>query len=126
MDPEISFQRQERIGAPLEAVWAQMNTLERVLAKTPAVNAHETKVTLLGIVECRHIRYVVEAPALGTRCEITIDLLPVGAGETRLGYWASVETDRPVDAELVEMFTHLAQDFIDQFFERLRVSAEAA
>ena len=93
---ELEVQRHERINAPLQLVWEEIDSLEQILAKTPQISEYDvipggqkargkTKLTwgpvkwavdvdvaLTDFVPRQHVMFVIEAPSLETRGEVTI------------------------------------------------------
>lgn len=145
---EFDLERQECISAPLHLVWDEIDSLERVLAKTPHVTVCEVApskqqargratvawgpvkrtvnldVALLGLVAEQQIRYVIEARSLETSLEAAIDLALAGMNETRVHYHASVVVRHPTARRTWRLLREIAEEQADSILHRIKVKSE--
>lgn len=145
---EVDVERQERITAPLQLVWEEIDSLDQILAKSPHAFAYEVvpggkratgkgrlawgplKWTLdldVSIEELhlrQHLVYVVAVPAFELRFEGTIDLSAVGEGETRLDYRGHLDCHHRLANRLRGTFNEVAEEHVHGLIHRTKVRAE--
>jgi carbon monoxide dehydrogenase subunit G len=112
---ELEIQRHERINAPVQLVWEEMDSLEQILAKSPQISHYEVvpggqkargnsrltwgpvkwsvdvDVSLDDIVPRQHIRFSIHAPSMETRMEVIVVLTSMGETETKLDYRGTLD-----------------------------------
>src|SRR5436853_2084577 len=107
---ELEIERHERINAPLQLVWEEMDSLEQILAKSPQISEYDVvpggqrargraklawgpvkwtvdlEVEIVEFQPRQRLGFSIDAPSMEVRYEATIDLVSVGEGETKLDY----------------------------------------
>jgi carbon monoxide dehydrogenase subunit G len=145
---EIDIERHERILAPVELVWDEIDTLEKLLAKSPQAFNYDLvpggqratakanlawgpiKWTLdieASIEDFRPLQrlvYVIVAPTLELRLEATIDLVVVGDAETRLDYRAKLDLRHRLASRMRGMFNEITEEHTHGLVSRVKVKAE--
>ena len=145
---ELQIEHCERLLAPLEFVWDEMDSLDQLLAKTvhlagydvlangeralarttlswgPMKRTVHLDVTLLGIVAHRQIRYTIEASSLDSRLESSIDLIPLGPDETKLDYRAAVEVRHRLAAHLRGVVHEMTEEHAVGIIDRVKARSE--
>jgi carbon monoxide dehydrogenase subunit G len=145
---ELEVQRHERIMAPLQLVWEEMDSLEQILAKTPHISEYDVvpggqkargktrlawgpvKWTVdLGveIVEFQprqRISFSVEGPALEVHYLATIELVPVGENETKLDLRGHLDVRHRMASRMRGLFNEIAEDQAHSLAHRVKVKAE--
>ena len=145
---ELTIAQDERISAPLHLVWDELGSLDRILAKTPLMSrceivpdggrarakadlawgpfrwTVELDVMLLGLIDQRQIRYVIEAKRMAARAETTVDLVPTGQIETKLAYCELVEVGRRAGGQLRRLVKDMAEEHAHNFLHKVKVKSE--
>lgn len=145
---QSEFHRNARIVAPVQTVWAELDTLEAILVKSPHFLSYRltdagdsARVTanlswgpirhaIEGIAQTqgsqpqRQTGYVVSVPNLGLRYTATITLAPGGTTETMLDYNGDLEVDHRVAGRMRGLFNELIEDHIHGLTTRVKNRAE--
>jgi carbon monoxide dehydrogenase subunit G len=144
---EIDFERGTRIVAPVEVVWAEMDSLEDLLSKSPqlmsfslltgdraAVRTRLTwgplkyevagTMTVRQAVANQQLDYSVVVPDLGLDYSATLRLAPTGAGETSLQYAAHLEMNHRLASKLRGLFLEVVEEHIHGLVGRVKTRAE--
>ena len=145
---ELEVQRHERIMAPLQLVWEEMDSLEQVLAKTPQISDYdvvpggqrargktklawgpvkwtvEVEVEIVEFVPRQRIGLVIDGPSLEVRYECAVDLDPVGEAETRLDYLGHLDVRHRMASRMRGLFNEVAEDHAHSLVHRVKVKAE--
>jgi carbon monoxide dehydrogenase subunit G len=144
---EISFERDARVAAPVELVWAEMNSLENVLTKSPQLLTYSvqaenrasvrTKLTwgplkyevdgtmaVQQTVPNQLLEYTVAIPELGLNYAAAMRTTPAGGSETTLHYVAYLELNHRLAAKLRGLFSELIEEHIHGLVGRVKTRAE--
>jgi carbon monoxide dehydrogenase subunit G len=145
---EIDIERRDRIMAPVQLVWDEIDSLDQILTKSPHAFAYDVvpggkratfkaklawgplKWTLDGdfsLHELRprqHVTYVVEVPGFEAHYEGTIDLSVVGDGETRLDYRGHMECRHRLAHRMRGTFNEIVEEHVAGLLHRTKVRAE--
>jgi carbon monoxide dehydrogenase subunit G len=145
---ELEVQRHERIMAPLQLVWEEMDSLEQILAKTPQITDYdvvpggqrargktklawgpvkwtvEVDVEIVEFVPSQRLGLAIDAPALEVRYEFAIDLAPIGEGETKLDYSGHLNVRHRMASRMRGLFNEIAEDHAHSLVHRVKVKAE--
>jgi carbon monoxide dehydrogenase subunit G len=145
---ELEVQRHERIHAPLQLVWEEMDSLDQILAKSPQISEYDvvpggqkargkTKLAWgpvkwaldvdIGIVEFQprqRIGIAFDAPTLEVHYEFTIDLVPNGEAETKLDYRGHLDVRHRMASRMRGLFNEIAEDQAHSLIHRVKVKAE--
>jgi carbon monoxide dehydrogenase subunit G len=145
---ELEVQRHERINAPLQLVWEEIDSLDQILAKTPQISEYDvipggqkargkTKLTwgpvkwavdvdvaLTDFVPRQHVTFVIEAHSLETRGEVTVAIASIGEGETKLNYRCTLEVRHRMASRMRGLFTEILEDQAHSILHRVKVKSE--
>jgi carbon monoxide dehydrogenase subunit G len=145
---ELEVQRHERINAPLQLVWEEMDSLEQILAKSPQVSEYDvipggqkargkTKLAWgpvkwavdldVEIVEFQprqRIAFSIDSAALEVHYEASIDLTSIGEGETKLDYRGHLDVRHRMASRMRGVFNEIAEDQAHSLVHRVKVKAE--
>jgi len=145
---ELEIQRHERINAPLQLVWEEMDSLDQILAKTPQISEYDVvpggqkargrtklawgpvkwsvdvEVTLTDLVPRQHVTFLIEAPSLETRGEVTIAVASIGETETKLDYRCGLEVRHRMASRMRGLFNEILEDQAHSILHRVKVKAE--
>jgi carbon monoxide dehydrogenase subunit G len=144
----LYIERSERMLAPIPFVWEEVSSLDRVLAQSVHVTNYEATVngdrargstmhsrgpvkktlileaTLLGVVEERQIRYAIEGCSVGTRFEANIDLIPLGATETKLNCQGALEVGHRLASHLSHVLDDMTEEYVTVLIDRVKAHSE--
>lgn len=145
---ELEMSHQERIGAPVNLVWSEMNSLEQILARTPQISdidvnpggqrAHgkarlawgpvkwavDLEVAITDFVPGERLGFTVDGPSLELHYEVRVELSAIGAAETRLDYHGALEVHHRVASRMRGLFNEIAEEQAHSFVHRVKVTAE--
>lgn len=145
---EIDVERSERITAPLQLVWDETDSLEKLLAKTPQAFTYEVlpggqratamsrlawgpikwsvdvEVSIEEYRPLEQIAYCVSAPSLALRFQGVIDLIPVGERETRLDYRGHLDVGHQYVSRMRGLFNDITEEHVCGLIGRVKVKAE--
>lgn len=145
---ELEVQRHERIMAPLQLVWEETDSLEQILAKSPQVPEYEVvpggqkargrtklawgpvkwavdiEVEITEFQPRQRIGFSIDAPTMEIHYEATIDLIPVGEGETKLDFRGHLDVRHRMAGRMRGLFTEIAEDQAHSLVHRVKVKAE--
>ena len=144
---EIAFERSARVLAPKELVWAEMNSLESVINKSPQLIDYtitgerdariRTKLTwgplkyqVEGTMTVRQavpnelLEYVIALPELGWLYPATMRITPAGVHESSLDYVARLELNHRLATKLRGLFSELIEEHIHGLVGRVKTRAE--
>lgn len=145
---EFDVQRHERIMAPLQLVWEEMDSLDQILAKTPQISEYDivpggqkargTARLAWGPVKWtldlegeitqfeprQRIGYCIEGPSLEVRYEATIELARVGDNETKLDLRGHFDVRHRMAGRMKGLFNEIAEDHAHSLVHRVKVKAE--
>jgi carbon monoxide dehydrogenase subunit G len=135
---ELEVQRHERIMAPVQLVWEEMDSLEQILAKSPQISEYDvipggqtargrTKLAWGPVkwtvdLEVKIVEF--HGPALEVHYEATIDLVPIGEGETKLDYRGHIDVRHRMASRMRGVFNEIAEDQAHSLVHRVKVKAE--
>jgi carbon monoxide dehydrogenase subunit G len=145
---ELEVQRHERIMAPLQLVWEEMDSLEQILAKTPQIPEYDvvpggqtargrTKlawgpvkwtvdvdIAITELLPRQRIGFSIDAPSLEVRYEATIELVSIGDGETKLDYRGHLDVRHRMASRMRGLFNEIGEDQAHSLVHRVKVKAE--
>lgn len=145
---EIEVERHERITAPVQLVWEEIDSLEQILAKSPQAFSYdvvpggqraviksnlawgplkwavEGEASLHDVVARQHLCYQLDVPSLEMHFEATIDLTVVGDTETRLDYRGQMEIRHRLAGRMRGMFSEMLEEHASGLVRRVKVHAE--
>ena len=145
---ELDVQRQERIMAPLQLVWEEIDSLEQLLAKTPQISEFDIspggrtargkarlawgpvkwtsglEVEITDIQPPHRIAFSVDAPALEVRMDAVVEMTPVGQNETKIEYWGHLDVRHRMAGRMKGLFNEIAEDHAHGVVHRAKIKAE--
>jgi carbon monoxide dehydrogenase subunit G len=145
---ELEIERHERVNAPLALVWEEIDSLDRILAKTPQINDYEIvpggrtargraklawgpvkwavdlEVTVTGIVPLREVSFTIDAPSLEIRATMDLAVGSMGEMETRLDYRGFIEVHHRMASRMRGLFNEVLEDQAHSLLHRAKVKAE--
>ena len=145
---EVELQRHERIMAPLQLVWEEMESLDQILAKTPQISdfeivpggrtargkarlawgpvkwAIDVEFTIVEFVPRQRMAYCVEGPSLEVHLAAAVNLAAVGENETRLDYVGNLDVQHRRAGRMRGLFNEIAEDHVHSLVHRIKVKAE--
>jgi carbon monoxide dehydrogenase subunit G len=145
---ELEVHRHERIMAPLQLVWEEIDSLEQFLAKTPQVSEHDIvpggqkargktrlawgplkwtldlEAEITDFQPRQRIGFSVDGPAMEVHYEVTVELAPVGDSETRLEYNGHLDVRHRMAGRMRGLFNEIAEDHAHGIVNRVKVKAE--
>ena len=145
---ELEVHRHERIMAPLQLVWEEMDSLEQILAKSPQISEYDivpggqraqgrTKLAwgplkwqvdmvmeITELVPRRRLVFAIDGPALEVHYQGTLEVLAIGEGETKLDYRGHLDVRHRMAARMRGLFNEIAEDQAHSLVHRVKVKAE--
>jgi len=145
---ELEVQRHERIMAPLQLVWEEMDSLEQILAKTHQISEYDLvpggqkaqgkarlawgpvkwtldlEVEITEFAPRQRIGFSVDAPSLEVRYQVTVEVAPVGDNETKLELRGHLDVRHRMAGRMRGLFNEIAEDQAHSLVHRVKVKAE--
>jgi carbon monoxide dehydrogenase subunit G len=145
---ELDVQRHERIMAPLQLAWEEIDSLEQLLAKTPQVSdfdivpggqkargkarlawgpvkwTADLEVEITDYQSPCRIGFCIDAPSLEVRLVAVVELTPVGENETKIDYRAHLDVRHRMAGRMKGLFNEIAEDHAHSVVHRAKVKAE--
>jgi carbon monoxide dehydrogenase subunit G len=144
---EIAFERSVRVLAPVELVWAEMNSVESILSKSPQVVDYsilgerdarirskltwgplkyqvEGTMTVRQLTQNQLLEYAILLPELGLTYLAGMRIAPGGAHDTTLDYVAHLDLNHRLAAKLRGLFAELIEEHIHGLVGRVKTRAE--
>jgi carbon monoxide dehydrogenase subunit G len=145
---ELEVQRHERIMAPLQLVWEEMDSLEQILAKSPQISQYDvvpggqkahgvTKLAwgplkwtvdieaeITDYLPLQRLAFGLDGPSLEVRYEGAVEISPVGEGETKLDYRGHLDVRHRMAGRMRGLFNEIAEDQAHSLVHRIKVKAE--
>ena len=145
---ELEVHRHNRVMAPLQLVWEEMDSLEQILAKTPQISEYEVvpggqkargktklawgpakwtvdlEVEITEFVPRQRISFTIDGPALDVHYEATVDLGPVSENETKLEFRGHLDVRHRMANRMRGLFNEIAEDQAHSLVQRVKVKAE--
>ncbi len=145
---ELEVERHERIMAPVQLVWEEIDSLEQILAKSPQISHYDvvpggqrargsTKLAwgplkwtvdieaeITELLPLQRLSFTIDGPALEVRYEGTIEVSPVGEAETRLDYRGHLDVRHRMAGRMRGLFNEIAEDQAHSVVQRVKVKAE--
>ena len=145
---ELEVQRHERIMAPVQLVWEEIDSLEQILAKSPQVSEYDVvpggqkargktklawgpvkwavdvEVEILEFQPRQRIAFAIDGPSIEVRYEATIDLVPIGEAETKLDYRGHLDVRNRMASRMRGLFNEITEDQVHSLVHRVKVKAE--
>jgi carbon monoxide dehydrogenase subunit G len=145
---ELDVQRQERIMAPLQLAWEEIDSLDLILAKTPQISDFDivpggqkargkarlawgpvkwTSDLLMEVTDIQplhRIAFFIDAPALEVRMDAVVELTPVGENETKIEYRGHLDVRHRMAGRMKGLFNEIIEDHAHAIVHRAKVKAE--
>ncbi len=145
---ELEIQRHERIMAPLQLVWEEMDSLEQILAKTPQISEYDVvpggqkargkarlawgpvkwtvdlEVEITEFQPRQRIGLAIDGPSLEVHYLAVVELTPVGETETKLDYRGHLDVRHRMASRMRGLFNEIAEDQAHSLVHRVKVKAE--
>ena len=145
---ELEVHRNERIMAPLQLVWEEMDSLEQILAKTPQISEYDVvpggqkahgkarlawgpvkwtvdlEVEITDIEPRQRIGFSVDGPAIEVHYQAVVELTPVGENETKLELRGHLDVRHRMASRMRGLFNEIAEDQAHSLVNRVKVKAE--
>jgi carbon monoxide dehydrogenase subunit G len=145
---ELEVERHERIMAPLQLVWEEIDSLEQILAKSPQISSYDvvpggqrargvTKLAwgplkwtvdieaeITELVPLERVGFALDGPSLEVHYEGCVDVAPIGEGETRLDYRGHLDVTHRMAGRMRGLFNEIAEDQAHSLVHRVKVKAE--
>ena len=145
---ELEVHRHDRIMAPVQLVWEEMDSLEQILAKSPQISEYEVvpggqkargkaklawgpvkwtvdlEVEIAEFQPRQRIVYCIEGPSLEVNYRATVELTPVGENETKLEYLGHHDVRHKMANRMRGLFNEIAEDQAHSLVHRVKVKSE--
>ncbi len=145
---ELEVHRHDRVMAPLQLVWEEMDSLEQIMAKTPQISEYEvvpggqkargkTKlawgpvkwmvdvdVEITEFVPRQRLSFTIDGPALEVHYEATVELGSVSENETKLEFRGHLDVQHRMANRMRGLFNEIAEDQAHSLVQRVKVKAE--
>ncbi len=145
---ELELDRQERVNAPLQLVWEELDTLDQLLAKTPQISDYEVvpggqrargkaklawgpvkwavdlDVEVVDLTPRQQVVFTIDAPSLETRGTFTVTVTSIGEAETRLDYRGTVDVRHRMASRMRGLFNEILEDQAHSLLHRVKVKSE--
>jgi carbon monoxide dehydrogenase subunit G len=145
---ELEIERHERIMAPVQLVWEELDSLEQILAKTPQVSDYDVvpggqkargsarlawgpvkwtvdlEVEITEFQPRQRIAFSIDGPSLEVHYDAAIDLVAVGDGETKLDFRGHLDVRHRMASRMRGLFNEIAEDQAHSLVHRVKVKAE--
>jgi carbon monoxide dehydrogenase subunit G len=145
---ELEVQRHERIMAPLQLVWEEMDSLEQILAKTPQISEYDVvpggqkargkarlawgpvkwtvdlEVEITDFQPRQRFGFAIDGPSLEVHYQAVVELTPVGDNETKLEYRGHLDVRHRMASRMRGLFNEIAEDQAHSLVHRVKVKAE--
>jgi carbon monoxide dehydrogenase subunit G len=145
---ELEVYRHERILAPVQLVWEEMDSLDQILAKSPQISEYDivpggqkargkTKlawgpvkwavdidVEITEFEPLHRIGFSLEAPSMEVHYQATAELAQVGENETKLEYRGHLDVRHRMASRMRGLFNEVAEDQAHSLVNRIKVKAE--
>lgn len=145
---ELDVHRQERIMAPLQLAWEEIDSLEQILAKTPQVSefdivpggqkargkarlawgpvkwTSDLEMEITDIQPPYRIAFSLAAPSLEVRVNAVVELTRVGENETKIEYRSHLDVRHRMANRMKGLFNEIAEDHAHSLVHRAKIKAE--
>jgi carbon monoxide dehydrogenase subunit G len=145
---ELEVHRHERIMAPVQLVWEEMDSLEQILAKTPQISEYDVvpggkkargksrlawgpvkwtvdvEVEITGIEPRERITFAIDGPSLEVHYDAVVELAPLGESETNLEFRGHLDVRNRTAGRMRGLFNEIAEDQAHSLVHRVKVKAE--
>ena len=145
---ELEVQRHDRIMAPLQLVWEEMDSLDQILAKTPQISEYDVvpggqtargtarlawgpvkwtvdlEVEITELVPRQRMAFSIDGPSLEVHYLATVELTPVSENETKLEYRGHLDVRHRMASRMRGLFNEIAEDQAHSLVHRVKVKAE--
>jgi len=145
---ELDVQRHERIMAPLQLAWEEIDSLDLILAKTPQISefdivpggqkargkarlawgpvkwTSDLAMEITDIQPLHRIAFSIDAPALEVRMDAVVELTPVGENETKIEYRGHLDVRHRMAGRMKGLFNEIIEDHAHAIVHRAKVKAE--
>jgi hypothetical protein len=145
---ELEVHRHERIMAPLQLVWEEMDSLEQILAKSPQISEHDVvpggqkargksklawgpvkwmldlDVAIVEFQPRQRIGFTIDAPALEVHYRVSVELESIGDNETKVDFHGLLDVRHRMASRMRGLFNEIAEDQAHSLVHRVKVKAE--
>ena len=145
---ELEVERHERINAPLQLVWEEMDSLDQILSKSPQIAEYdvvpggqkargrtrlawgpvkwtvEIEIEIVEFQPRQRLAFSIEAPSLEVSCAVVIDVASIGEGETKLDYRGHLDVRHRMASRMRGVFNEIAGDQAHSVVHRVKVKSE--
>ena len=145
---ELDVHRHERVMAPLQLVWEEMDSLEQILSKTPQISESDIvpggqkargrarlawgpvkwtldlEIEITDLEPRQRICYSVAGPALEIDYRTTVEIVSIGDNETKLELQGHLEVKHRMAARMRGLFNEILEDQAHSMVNRVKVKAE--
>jgi len=145
---ELEVHRQERIMAPLQLVWDEMDSLDQILAKTPQISEYDVvpggqkargrarlawgpvkwtvdlDAEICDIAPRERLTFEIDGPQLEVHYRAVLQLTPVGDNETKLELRGHLDVRHRMAARMRGLFNEIVEDQAHSLVHRVKVKAE--
>ena len=145
---ELEVQRHERITAPLQLVWEEMDSLEQILAKTPQISEYDIvpggqkargrarlawgpvrwnldlEIEITEFEPHHRIGIAIDGPALEVHYEATVEIARAGENETKLDMHGQLDVRHRMASRMRGLFNEILEDQAHSMMQRIKVKAE--
>jgi carbon monoxide dehydrogenase subunit G len=144
---DVEVHHRERVIAPVQIVWEEIDSLEQILAKLPQISEYDlvpggrrafgrSKVAwgpikwaievhvAVVVVQPWRLAFTIDAPALEVHSEAAIELTPMGEAETMFDYRGYLDAQHRLASRMRGLYSELAKDQADSLVHRVKVKAE--
>jgi carbon monoxide dehydrogenase subunit G len=145
---ELEVYRHDRVVAPIQLVWEEMDSLDQILAKSPQISEYEVvpggqkargkaklawgpvkwtldlEVEIIEFVPRQRLSFSVDAPAMEVHYQATVELTQVSENETKLELRAHLDVRHRMANRMRGLFNEIAEDQAHSLVHRVKVKAE--
>ena len=145
---ELDVHRHERIMAPLQLVWDEMDSLDQILAKTPQISEYDVvpggqkargrarlawgpvkwtvdlDAEISDIAPRERLTFEIDGPSIEVHYKAVIELTRVGDNETKLELRGHLDVRHRMAARMRGLFNEIAEDQAHSLVHRVKVKAE--
>ena len=145
---ELEVERHERINAPLQLVWEEMDSLDQILSKSPQLAEYDVvpggqkargrtrlawgpvkwtvdiEIEIVEFKPLQRLAYTIDAPSLEVSSSVVIDVASIGEGETKLDYRGHLDVRHRMASRMRGVFNEIAGDQAHSVVHRVKVKSE--
>jgi len=145
---ELEVHRYDRVMAPIQMVWEEMDSLDQILAKSPQISEYEVvpggqkargkaklawgpvkwtldlEVEIIEFAPRQRISVSVDAPAMEVRYQVTVELTQVSENETKLELRGHLDVRHRMAGRMRGLFNEIVEDHAHSLVHRVKVKSE--